>query len=274
MKNNDDRGLWFAEEGPPDLCEVFRVCMGYARAPAWAFIHGEVRKAFGNFRGLQTIELGCGLGKVSLLFSLLGAKTCLLDYDEKALSAAKFVHQQFGANPDIINANLLDMPEQLCGRYDVAISSGTAEHFWNADRQRVFQSHVNALRPGGLAIIWVPNRYGLLFHLGRSVRILARRPVCPVRETSFTRGELYRRARDAGFTDIRIRGGELLRNDFCRFIMDPRRLFGLRREYEKLFDSDRPGEVLRAGMETNSARIGVLGNLFSYPLVLIGRRQG
>lgn len=274
MRNNDDRWPWFTEEGPPDLGQVFGSCMGYARTPAWAFIQGEVRKAFGSFQVLQTIELGCGLGKVSLLFSLLGAKTCLLDYDEKALAAAKYVHRQFGANPDIMNADLLHLPEQLCGRYDVAISSGTAEHFWNADRQLVFQSHANVLRPGGLAVMWVPNRYGLLFHLGRSARILAGRPVCPVKETSFTRGELYRRARDAGFSDIRIRGGELLRNDFCHFIIDPRRLFGLRKEYEKLFDADRAGEALRAGMETNSAGIGVLGNLFSYPLVLIGRRQG
>lgn len=247
--------------------------MGYARTPGWAFIQGEVRNTFGSFEGLQTIELGCGLGKVSLLFSLLGARTTLLDYSERALGAAKFVHQQFDAHPDIINANLLHLPEKLCGRYDVAISSGTAEHFWNADRPCVFHSHANVLRPGGLAILWVPNRYGFLFHLGRSVRILLRRPICPVRETSFTRKELYRRARDAGLTDIRIRGGTLLRNDFCQFIVDLRRLFGRRREYEKLLDADRPGEMLRTSMETNSTKIGVLGNLFSYPLVLIGRRQ-
>lgn len=273
LSNIDDRELWFAEGGPPDLGQVFRSCLVYARTPGWAFVQGEVRNTFGSFKGLQTVELGCGLGKVSLLFSLLGARTTLLDYSERALGAAKFVHAQFDTHPDIINADLLHLPKKLCGRYDVAMSFGTMEHFWNADRQCGFQSHVNMLRPGGLAILWVPNRYGFLFHLGRSVRILLGRPIGLVRETSFTRRELYRRARDAGLTDIRIRGGGLLRNDFCHFIVDLRRLFGRRREDTKLLDADRLSEVLRTSMETNSAKIRVLGNFFSYPLVLIGRRQ-
>jgi len=271
MTNLNGKTLWGSDQ-LPDVSQVFQSCMGYAATPAWRFIQQEIESAFGSFEGLQVIELGCGLGKVSLLFSLLGANTTLLDYSERQLSAADYVHQQFHVHPLSINHDLVNLPENLHSQFDVAMSFGTAEHFWDDDRQLVFNSHAQALKHGGLAIVWVPNRYGFLFHLGRLTRKVLRRSVCAVNETSFTRKEFRCRAQKAGFTEIQIRGGGTLRRDFSRFIIDVPRLLGDREPYPSFTDIDSARNALRQAMRTNSPRITLLGDLFSYPLVLIGRR--
>ena len=271
-KSNAHEETRWGSDAIPDMDAVFNACVGYASTPGWAFIQHEVVRAFGSFEGLQTIELGCGLGKVSLLFSLLGAKTTLLDDNENQLAAAKFIHEEFHLLPHMIEANLLHLPERLWGEYQVAMSFGTAEHFWGDDRQRVFDNHAKVLRQGGLAILWVPNRYGFLFHFGRAARKLLHRPVCAVDETPFTRHELYRRANNAGLSHVQIRGGELLRNDFSNFIVDVSRIFGARERYSQLPDVDTAKHILRRRMARNCAQIRPWNDLFSYPLVLVGQR--
>ena len=115
MKNNVDGQILWGSEGSPDLSKVFQSCMGYANTPGWALLYRKVIDNFQKFENLKVIELGCGLGKVSLLFSLLGAKTTLVDYNEKQLSAARIVHEHFRLNPRIIKGNILNLPEEIRG---------------------------------------------------------------------------------------------------------------------------------------------------------------
>ena len=270
--NAEGQSLW-GSETIPDMDAVFKSCLGYASSPGWAFIYRQIGRAFGGFEGLRTIELGCGLGKVSLLFSLLGARVTLLDYSEKQLAGAQFIHEQFLLRPEMIKANLLELPERLWGQYDVAMSFGTAEHFWGNERQRVFDNHAKVLKKGGLATLWVPNKYGFLFHFGREARRLLGRPVCSVEETPFDRTELYRRAESAGLAEVRVRGGELLRRDFSNFVINTSRIFGSRLRYSQLPDLTTAKAILRQEMARNGSRIWPWNDLFSYPLVLIGRRR-
>lgn len=270
--NADGKTLW-GSDAMPDMDAVFGSCLGYASSPGWAFIHRQVDQAFGGLEGLRTIELGCGLGKVSLLFSLLGARATLLDYSEKQLAGAQFIHEQFHLRPEMIEANLLELPKRLWGQYHVAMSFGTAEHFWGDERQRVFDNHTKVLKKGGLAIMWVPNKYGFLFHFGRAARKLLRRPVCAVDETPFDRNELYRRAENAGLADVQIRGGELLRRDFSNFVIDTSRIFAPPARYSQLPDLTTAKSLLQRQMARNCPRFWPWNDFFSYPLVLIGRRR-
>ena len=271
-KNIDGQGLWGSEDAP-DLGKVFQSCIGYASTPGWALLYRKVIDTFQSFENVKVVELGCGLGKVSLLFSLLGAKTTLVDYSEKQLSAARFVHEHFRFNPRIIKGNILNLPEEIRGQYDVAMSFGTAEHFWNADRQVVFNSHAEVLREGGLVIMWVPNRWGFLFHSGRFVRRLLGRSVGLVDETPFTRKELLSRSKKAGITETQIYGGDRLVNDFNNFIINIPKIFGVSNQYKLPTDVDFAKKILIECMKTNSTKIKFLNDRFSYPLVLTGYRS-
>jgi SAM-dependent methyltransferase len=199
-----------------DISTVFRSCLGCATTPGWAFIQQHVRKTFSGFDGLQTIELGCGEGKVSLLFSLLGAKTTLVDNSQEQLKRAKYVATQFNIDPSIMEQDLLQLPKSLNEQFDVPMSFGTVENFFGQELQSVFDIHRSLLRKGGLTIIWVSNRYGVLFHLGVFLRKLFRRQISHIPEKSFTRNEVYQHARAVGLTELIVIGG-IARQGFQQF---------------------------------------------------------
>jgi len=270
--NAAERGLW-GDSKAPDIEDVFSSCVGYANTPGWALIHESVVSVFGGFENVKTIELGCGLGKVSLLFSFLGARITLLDYSEKQLSAAGSVHKYFESKARFIKSDILQLPDVLRGQYDVAMSFGTAEHFWGVNRQTVFENHANVLKKGGLAIIWVPNKYAFLFHFGRAVRKLFRREVCLIDESPFDRKELNERAAAAGMTCIRIFGGELLSNDFRNFVVNPSKLFRMHPKRFRYSDSMHDREYILKCISDNSKKIRFWNDYLSYPLIFIGCRS-
>lgn len=257
---------------PVDLSAVFNSCIAWASTPGWAEIQRHISKAFGGFHGVSSVELGCGEGKVSLLFALLGATTTLVDYSAKQLDRARYIAQKFDVEPTIVHGDILELPESLCGQFDVAMSYGTAEHFFSESRQEVFDAHLSVLKEGGWAIIWVPNRSGFLFHLGRAARTILRRPICRVKEKSFSRRELANRARAAGFCEVHMFGADLLRNDFRLFIVNVDRFLPRFRRVNMFGNPESARANLLLRMSENNMTQSLLGEYFSYPLVLIAKR--
>lgn len=257
---------------PVDLSAVAHSCMTWVSTPGWAEIQRRISKAFGGFHGVSSVELGCGEGKVSLLFSLLGATTTLVDYSAKQLERARYIAQKFDVEPTIVHGDILEMPESLCGQFDVAMSYGTAEHFFLESRQEVIDAHSFVLKEGGLAIIWVPNRSAFLFHLGRAARTIFRRPICRVKEKSFTRRELANRAQAAGFCEVHILGADLLRNDFRRFVVNVDRFLPRFKKANMLANPESARAELLLRMSETNVTQSLLGEYFSYPLVLIAKR--
>jgi SAM-dependent methyltransferase len=273
-KNNaEGRYLW-GKGGIPELEEMVRSCRGYASGPAWSLIREEIVDKLVGFEALNVIELGCGVGKMGLLFSLLGADTTLIDYNEEQLRAAEYFHQTLNLNSKLIICDLLDLPKELHGQYDVAMSFGTAEHFWGEERQQVFESHAMALRQGGVAIVWVPNKFGILFHLGKRLREVLGRRTCAVPETPFTRSELRYRGQRAGLEAIHIFGGGRVQGDFVRHIYDFSKWWRREDGYGgRAISVEIEKASLRWHLMNNRRRILPWDNLFSYPLVFLGRKS-
>jgi SAM-dependent methyltransferase len=269
--NEQHQDLW-GQESLPELTSVFRSCMGYATCPGWHEMEASVLANFNGFEAVRTIELGCGEGKVSLLFALRGAETTLVDYSDKQLRSARYVARKFGVEPHFLPSNVLHLPAETSGRYDISMSFGTAEHFFGEDRQTIFDAHLDVLRPGGITLVWVPNRWGLLFHGGVEARRALGRDTCHVDEIPFSRRELAERASRAGFCDVRIVGGDHLRNDFHHFIVNLRRVFRSPEPAGVYEGAEAARMRLLSAMKSNRSRPGLLANYFSYPLLLIARR--
>ena len=268
--NISDREKWSSGQAL-DLRAAAMSCAGYIGTPGWTIIRSEIVKSFTSFSDLKVVEMGCGQGKMSLVFSLLGAQTTLIDYNEDQLHAAGSLHGFFDFSPELIHGDILDVDEVLKDSFDVSMSFGTAEHFWGDERQAVFNSHAHVLRKGGIAVIWVPNRFGVLFHLGRNVRKLLGRKIPSVDETPFTRRELKARATKAGLNNIRIFGAEQLRYDFHHFIFKLPHLS--KKAYAPVdMNPDIVGKELMEMAESNNTKVRFAGNHYSYPLLLIGHK--
>jgi 2-polyprenyl-3-methyl-5-hydroxy-6-metoxy-1,4-benzoquinol methylase len=127
------------------------------RLMRWGYFKRLVEKEFGSLEGLSAIELGAGRGIASLYLALQGANITLVDWSESALESSRVLFSEFGLEARTIKANILEIPASEAGKYDLSVSVGVAEHFVGADRQAVIRSHATVLKPGGLALISVPN---------------------------------------------------------------------------------------------------------------------
>jgi SAM-dependent methyltransferase len=158
----------------------------------------RLEASFGTIRGLRTIELGSGRGDLSTLLAERGAEVTLVDSSEKALTQARHRFDRLGLDARFVCADFLHEAARWRGGFDVALSSGVIEHFEGADRTTVVRAHCDALAPGGLAVISVPNAWCLPYRVWKFH--LEHRGWWPYGlELPYSRPELLRRMRLAGF---------------------------------------------------------------------------
>ena len=175
-----------------------------ARSLRWATIVGKLDAAFGSIQGLRTIELGSGRGDLSALLARNGARVTLLDSSARALRQASHRFDRLGLTASYHLGDITGSLDPWRGQFDVALSSGVIEHFGGSDRTRVVLAHHDVLRPGGMAIISVPNAWCIPYRLWKSY--LERRGWWPYGlELPYTERELVRRARRIGFERIEAR---------------------------------------------------------------------
>jgi SAM-dependent methyltransferase len=156
-----------------------------------------VHTRFGGFGGLRVVELGAGRGLNGLLYARRGAAVTLLDESALALAQARSVFAEAGARFEPVQADVFAVPARLRGAFDVAMSFGLCEHFLGARRRDVVSAHLELVRPGGLALLGVPNRYAPAYRLWMGT--LKARGTWPLgTEEPFSARELAGLARAAG----------------------------------------------------------------------------
>lgn len=231
-----------------------------------SFIWSSAREALGtaDVSALNTVEIGAGAGTISAVFARHGARVTVLDYSQEALdtSAALFRELDLAQKPLLSDA--LNLPESLLGQFDVAMSFGLAEHFEGADRPRIVKAHFDLLRPGGLAIISVPNRNCWPYRFWKARRELTGKWQFGL-EMPFSRGEFKEICREIGVIDYDIIGSSFITS--LEFVMP----FGRwKRSLEKRILKDKRFDPARIRQE----RPGLLGAYLGYALVVIARKPG
>jgi SAM-dependent methyltransferase len=168
-----------------------------ARTPRWQAQERLVSKRFGGFGGLKAIEIGAGRGTNALLYAERGADVTLLDRSPTALEQARALFAARGVPVSTVDADLFELPADLLGTFDVSMSFGLCEHFLGSRRLGVVKAHLDVLRPGGVAMLGVPNRWGLVYRVW--IKTLMARGTWPLgTEVPFSLAELRSLARAAG----------------------------------------------------------------------------
>ena len=115
--------------------------------------------------GVRYIEIGCAPGKMlAWVAGVLKARVTGLDYSEPGIAKCRELFDALGLNVDL---HLQDIfKHQLPpATFDVVTSFGIIEHF--DDPRPVVQKHLDLLKPGGVALITVPNYSGVYGSLQR-----------------------------------------------------------------------------------------------------------
>jgi len=164
------------------------------------------------------IEIGSGIGKLSLLLAMTGARPSLLDSSALTLEQARTLFANLKVPVETVVGDALDIPPELEGKFSLSMSLGVNEHFRGAARQGIFDAHAKVLRPGGWTLIGVPNRHCLSYRIALRMWKWTGRWPHDLYEYGFSRRELMRRMRDAGFADVVVVSGTRPGDDFRYYI--------------------------------------------------------
>ena len=156
----------------PDYRALEEAVLGdvyFARPIRFAF------ERIGSVAGRTVVDMGCGLGHLSVYFALHGARVVGFDINETSLAAAR----ELGAK-----WNVADRCRFLCCRSEqMAIGTHAADLVFSrstlqyADRQEVFKECLRVLRPGGSLILLENLPHSPFINLYRVWRRMrARRP--------------------------------------------------------------------------------------------------
>lgn len=104
------------------------------------------------------LDAGCGSGFFTKFFCDQGMAATALDYSENALQMAARATQKAAklVVADMVNDSL---PQRFSERFDVIFTDGLFEHFSAEDQDKIMQNLIAVLKPGGLIITFVPNRW-------------------------------------------------------------------------------------------------------------------
>ncbi len=113
--------------------------------------------------GCRYIEIGCAPGKIlAWVASVLHAEVLGLDYSEPGIAKCRVLFDTLGLKAKLYHEDFFKHHLQRAS-FDVVTSFGVIEHF--DDARFAVQKHIDLVRPGGVALITIPNYggiYGLL----------------------------------------------------------------------------------------------------------------
>ncbi|HDP99010.1 MAG TPA: class I SAM-dependent methyltransferase [bacterium] len=104
----------------------------------------------------KILEVGSGSSRDSLQLASAGAQVFVLDYSSKSLEISYQLAQNNGQQINCIQADALQMPV-ADETFDIVFHQGLLEHF--RDPMPILQENYRVLKPNGLLLVDVPQRY-------------------------------------------------------------------------------------------------------------------
>lgn len=188
--------MWEAESDYP---EDLKLEAGSIR---WRTQEELVERHVGALEGLRVIEVGGGRATNGLLYAQRGALVTVLDQSAVALRQAESRFATHDVPIETVEADVFALPGDLRGSFDVSMSFGLCEHFLGERRRGVIAAHLELLRPGGLALISVPNRLSPIYRAWMATAKLRGRWILGT-EVPFSGREMQRLARACGGQPLR-----------------------------------------------------------------------
>ena len=158
----------WAEIEDPEKIEV-ELINEASTSPEMRFI----TKQIGNFNGKKILDVGCGLGEVSIYFALKGANVTALDISSGMLKKTSQLAKLNGVKIKTHLATAEDFNFSDNEKFDV-IYMGNCLHHANIDRS--MKNVVSHLNKDGIFLSWDPIAYNPIINIYRLIATKVRTP--------------------------------------------------------------------------------------------------
>lgn len=104
--------------------------------------------------GVRAIDIGCGIGDYSRLLADHGFDVSGVDLSPVAIERALSGTDPDATSPRFVNADLLDLPEEVSGPFDLLVDIGTLDDFPRTRRPEAVDVITSLSRPGSVLYLW------------------------------------------------------------------------------------------------------------------------
>jgi len=111
-----------------------------------------------RLEGTRVLEIGAGTGRDSLPLVDHGAIVTQLDYSQNALTLLRQIADVEQAPVTIVGGDTFALPFRE-GTFDIVFHQGLLEHFRHPQAVALLRENIRVLKPGGLLLVDVPQRY-------------------------------------------------------------------------------------------------------------------
>jgi ubiquinone/menaquinone biosynthesis C-methylase UbiE len=155
-------GVKFAEAAPGTR-RFYELVEAHRYTKEW---HIPIAADFGSTRGLQVLEIGCGLGTDGAQFAEAGADYTGVDLTEAAVELARKRFEFFNlpGKFQTADAESLDFADES---FDLVYSHGVLHH--TPETEKAIQEVHRVLRPGGRAMVMLYHRGSYNYRINISV---------------------------------------------------------------------------------------------------------
>lgn len=165
--------------------------------PAVSDLLAEITQAVPVLRGRRILEVGAGTGREGHELARRGASVCALDFSPEALRLSRQVSREVR----LVRGNALSTPFGEAS-FDLVYHQGLLEHF--SDPLSLLRENYRVLKPGGLVLVDVPQKYHLYTLLKHA--LIALDKWFAGWETQFSPREIQALVERAGFRCERVYG--------------------------------------------------------------------
>ncbi len=155
--------------------------------------------------GGRILEVGCGKGNELIECSKMDLQCVGLDYSEEALALLQNRLSKTKVPIMLVKGDARKLPFGE-SEFDIVYSQGVLEHF--RDELPVLGEQYRVLKPGGVVIIEVPNKW-TLYTIYKKLMMLLNR-WAPGWETQYSPRSLRRLVEQAGFVTVDFVGWDFL----------------------------------------------------------------
>ena len=104
--------------------------------------------------GPEAIDIGCGIGDYSRVLARHGFDVCGLDLSPVAIERAKSAADSNPRGPRFVVGDLLDLPDEITGPFDLLVDIGTLDDFPRTRRHEAAGAITSLARTGSTLYLW------------------------------------------------------------------------------------------------------------------------